>query len=136
MAFYRSDPSMAAQLRQLIDRFEKEGMDLAASRAREIEAKVVIPGETITARSKLDFAASRARTIEPGVNYETGPNLRVIGMGAASRAAAGGDLSDETPPLTANKAAREASSTRMGRMRGTPGAMWESGLCPWSPLGA
>ena len=31
-------------------------------------------------------------------------------MGAASRAAAGGDLSDETPPLTANKAAREASS--------------------------
>ena len=31
-------------------------------------------------------------------------------MGAASRAAAGGDLSDETPPLTSNVAAREASS--------------------------
>jgi len=31
-------------------------------------------------------------------------------MSAASRAAAGGDLSDETPPLTSNVAAREACS--------------------------
>jgi len=92
------------------NRFEKEGMDLAASRARDVEAKVVIPGETITARNKLDFAASRARIIEPGIHYDTGPDLRVIGMGAASRAAAGGDLSDATPPLTSNKAVREASS--------------------------
>jgi len=92
------------------NRFEKEGMDLAASRARDVEAKVVIPGEKITARKKLDFAASRARTIEPGIHYDTGPDLRVIGMGAASRAAAGGDLSDATPPLTSNKAVREASS--------------------------
>ncbi|MEE3310478.1 MAG: DUF835 domain-containing protein, partial [Candidatus Thermoplasmatota archaeon] len=91
-------------------RFEKDGMDLAASRAREVEAKVVIPGDAISARDKLDFAASRARTIEPGINYETAPDLRVIGMSAASRAAAGGDLSDETPPLTSNVAAREASS--------------------------
>ena len=92
------------------NRFEKEGMDLAASRARDVEAKVVIPGETITARNKLDFAATRARTIEPGVHYDTGPDLRVIGMGAASRAAAGGDFSDAMPPLTSNKAVREASS--------------------------
>ena len=91
-------------------RFEKEGMDLAASRAREVEARVVLPGEVISARDKLDFAASRARTIEPGINYDAPPDLRVIGMGAASRAAAGGDLSDETPPLTSNAAAREASS--------------------------
>jgi len=92
------------------NRFEKEGMDLAASRARDVEAKVVIPGETITARNKLDFAATRARTIEPGVHYDTGPDIRVIGMGAASRAAAGGDFSDAIPPLTSNKAVREASS--------------------------
>ena len=91
-------------------RFEKDGMNLAASRAREIEAKVVLPEEVITARDKLDFAASRARIIEPGVHYETGPDLRVIGMGAASRAAAGGDISDDTPPLSSNVAVREASS--------------------------
>ena len=91
-------------------RFEKEGMDLAASRAREVEAKVEIPGELISARDKLDFAASQARTIEPGIHYETEPDLRVIGMGAASRAAAGGDISDSSPPLTSNAAAREASS--------------------------
>ena len=91
-------------------RFEKEGMNLAASQAREVEAKVVIPGEVISARDKLDFAASKARIIEPGVHYETTPDLRVIGMSAASRAAAGGDLSDETPSLTSNAAVREASS--------------------------
>ncbi|MCH2637015.1 MAG: DUF835 domain-containing protein [Candidatus Thalassarchaeum sp.] len=91
-------------------RFEKEGMDLAASRAREVEAKVEIQGELISARDKLDFAASQARTIEPGIHYETEPDLRVIGMGAASRAAAGGDISDSSPPLTSNAAAREASS--------------------------
>ena len=91
-------------------RFEKEGMDLAASRAREIEAKVVLPEEIITARDKLDFAASRARIIEPGIHYETGPDLRVIGMGAASRAAAGGDISDNIPSLSSNVAVREASS--------------------------
>ena len=91
-------------------RFEKEGMNLAASQAREVEAKVVIPGEVISARDKLDFAASKARIIEPGVHYETAPDLRVIGMSAASRAAAGGDLSDEIPSLTSNAAAREASS--------------------------
>jgi hypothetical protein len=91
-------------------RFEKEGMNLAASRAREVEAKVVIPGEIISARDKLDFAASKARIIEPGINYETAPDLRVVGMSAASRAAAGGDLSDDTPPLTSNTAVREASS--------------------------
>mgnify|MGYP003322997770 FL=1 len=91
-------------------RFEKDGMNLAASRAREVEAKVVIPSEVISARDKLDFAANQARTIEPGINYETGPDFRAIGMSAASRAAAGGDLSDETPPLTSNAAAREASS--------------------------
>ena len=91
-------------------RFEKEGMDLAASRARDVEAKVVIPGEVISARDKLDFAASKARIIEPGVNYETAPDFRAIGMSAASRAAAGGDFSDESPPLTSNAAAREASS--------------------------
>ena len=33
-----------------------------------------------------------------------------MGMGAASRAAAGGDLSDNTPPLSSNVAVREASS--------------------------
>ncbi|MEE2747451.1 MAG: DUF835 domain-containing protein [Candidatus Thermoplasmatota archaeon] len=92
------------------NRFEKEGMDLAASRAREIEAKVVLPGEVITSRDKLDFAASRARTIEPGIHYETSPDLRVIGMGAASRAAAGGDISGDSPPLSSNAAVREASS--------------------------
>ena len=91
-------------------RFEKEGMNLAASQAREVEAKVVIPGEVISARDKLDFAASKARIIEPGVHYETAPDLRVIGMSAASRAAAGGDLSDDIPSLTSNAAAREASS--------------------------
>ena len=91
-------------------RFEKEGMNLAASQAREVEAKVVIPGEVISARDKLDFAASKARIIEPGVHYETTPDLRVIGMSAASRAAAGGDLSDDIPSLTSNAAAREASS--------------------------
>ena len=91
-------------------RFEKEGMNLAASQAREVEAKVVIPGEVISARDKLDFAASKARIIEPGVHYETAPDLRVIGMSAASRAAAGGDFSDEIPSLTSNAAAREASS--------------------------
>ena len=91
-------------------RFEKEGMDLAASRAREVEAKVEIQGELISARDKLDFAASQARTIEPGIHYETEPDLRVIGMGAASRAAAGGDISDSSPPLTSNAAAREAPS--------------------------
>ena len=91
-------------------RFEKDGMNLAASQAREIEAKVVLPEEIITARDKLDFAASRARIIEPGIHYETGPDLRVIGMGAASRAAAGGDISDDTPPLSSNVAVREASS--------------------------
>ena len=37
--------------------------------------------------------------------------MRVIGMGAASRAAAGGgDVSQATPPLSSNKAVREASS--------------------------
>jgi hypothetical protein len=91
-------------------RFEKEGMDLAASRARDVEAKVIIPGEVISARDKLDFAASKARIIEPGVNYETAPDLRIVGMSAASRAAAGGDFSDESPPLTSNAAVREASS--------------------------
>ena len=69
-------------------RFEKEGMNLAASQAREVEAKVVIPGEVISARDKLEFAASQARIIEPGIHYETAPDLRVIGMSAASRAAA------------------------------------------------
>jgi len=92
------------------NRLVKDGMDLAASRARDVEAGVVIPGEVITARSKLDFAASRARMIEPGVNYETGPDLRVIGMTAATRAAGGGDFSDTAPPLTSNLAMREASS--------------------------
>ncbi|MDE0707928.1 MAG: DUF835 domain-containing protein [Candidatus Poseidoniales archaeon] len=92
------------------NRFEKEGMDLAATRARDVEAKVIIPGEVITERNKLDFAASRARIIEPGVHYETGPDMRVIGMSAASRAAAGGDLSEATPPLSSNTAVREASS--------------------------
>jgi len=91
-------------------RFEKEGMDLAATRARQIEAKVVLPGDVITARDKLDFAASRARIIEPGIHYETPPDLRVIGMSAASRAAAGGDISDNTPPLSSNTSVREASS--------------------------
>lgn len=92
------------------NRLEKDGMDLAASRARDIEAKVVIPGEVITERKKLDFAASTARMVEPGVHYETGPDLRVIGMGAASRAAAGGDFSDVSPPLSTNQSVREASS--------------------------
>ena len=92
------------------NRLKKDGMDLAASRARNVEAKVDIPGEVVTQRSKLDFAASRARTIEPGVHYETGPDLRVIGMGAASRAAAGGDFSDTIPPLSSNQSVREASS--------------------------
>lgn len=91
-------------------RFEKEGMDLAASRAREVEAKVVLPAEVITQRDQLDFAASRARVVEPGIHYETEPNMRVIGMGAASRAAAGGDFSQTIPPLSSNKAVREASS--------------------------
>ena len=93
-----------------LQRFEKEGMDLAASRAREVEAKVVLPEEIITRRDQLEFAASRARIVEPGVHYETEPNMRVIGMGAASRAAAGGDVSQATPPLSSNKAVREASS--------------------------
>ena len=93
-----------------LQRFEKEGMDLAASRAREVEAKVVLPEEIITPRYQLEFAASRARIVEPGVHYETEPNMRVIGMGAASRAAAGGDVSQATPPLSSNKAVREASS--------------------------
>ena len=93
-----------------LQRFEKEGMDLAASRAREVEAKVVLPEEIITPRDQLEFAASRARIVEPGVHYETEPNMRVIGMGAASRAAAGGDVSQATPPLSSNKAVREASS--------------------------
>ena len=91
-------------------RFEKEGMDLAASRARDVEARVMLPEEVITHRDKLDFAASQARTVEPGVHYDTGPNMRVIGMGAASRAAAGADVSEDTPPLSSNKAVREASS--------------------------
>ena len=91
-------------------RFEREGMELAASRARDVEAKVVLPEEVISNRDKLDFAASQARTIEPGVHYETGPDLRVIGMTAASRAAGGGDLSDSPPPLSSNSAVREASS--------------------------
>ena len=91
-------------------RFEKEGMDLAASRAREVEAKVVLPEEIITHRDKLDFAASQARAVEPGVHYDTGPNMRAIGMSAASRAAAGGDISQDLPPLSSNKAVREASS--------------------------
>ena len=93
-----------------LQRFEKEGMDLAASRAREVEAKVVLPEEIITPRDQLEFAASRARIVEPGIHYETEPNMRVIGMGAASRAAAGGDVSQATPPLSSNKAVREASS--------------------------
>ena len=93
-----------------LQRFEKEGMELAASRAREVEAKVVLPEEIITPRDQLEFAASRARIVEPGVHYETEPNMRVIGMGAASRAAAGGDVSQATPPLSSNKAVREASS--------------------------
>ena len=93
-----------------LQRFEKEGMDLAASRAREVEAKVVLPEEIITPRDQLEFAASRARIVEPGVHFETEPNMRVIGMGAASRAAAGGDVSQATPPLSSNKAVREASS--------------------------
>ena len=70
----------------------------------------MLPEEVITHRDKLDFAASQARTVEPGVHYDTGPNLRVIGMGAASRAAAGADVSEDTPPLSSNKAVREASS--------------------------
>ena len=92
------------------NRFEKEGMDIAASRARNVEAKVVISGEKITNRDKLDFAASQARTIEPGVHYDEGPDLRVIGMDAASRAAAGDDFSEDAPALTSNVAMREASS--------------------------
>ena len=91
-------------------RFEKEGMDLAASRARDVEAKVELPDEVITHRDQLDFAASRARIVEPGVHFDTGPNMRVIGMSAASRAAAGGDVSEDAPPLSSNKAVREASS--------------------------
>ena len=70
----------------------------------------MLPEEVITHRDKLDFAASQARTVEPGVHYDTGPNMRVIGMGAASRAAAGADVSEDTPPLSSNKAVREASS--------------------------
>ncbi len=92
------------------NRFEKEGMDIAASRARNVEARVVIPGEKISHRDKLDFAASRARTIEPGVNYEVGPDLRVIGMAAASKAASGSGVSEDAPALTTNSAMREASS--------------------------
>ena len=34
-------------------RFEKEGMDLAASRARDVEARVMLPEEVITHRDKL-----------------------------------------------------------------------------------
>ena len=92
------------------NRFEKEGMDLAASQARDVDAKVVLPDQIISHRDKLDFAASRARVVEPGVHFDTGPNMRVIGMSAASRAAAGADLSEAAPPLTSNKAVREASS--------------------------
>ncbi|PDH26811.1 MAG: hypothetical protein CND85_02250 [Marine Group II euryarchaeote MED-G33] len=107
------------------NRLEKDGMDLAASRARNIEAKVVLPGEVITERNKLDFAASRARIIEPGVHYETGPDLRVIGMGAASRAAAGADFSDVSPPLSTNESVREASS-RSQRTQHLTGRLAES----------
>ena len=70
----------------------------------------MLPEEVVTHRDKLDFAASRARTVEPGVHYDTGPIMRVIGMGAARRAAAGGDVSEDIPPLTSNQAVREASS--------------------------
>jgi hypothetical protein len=85
-------------------------MDLAADRARDVEAKVDLPGEVISRRDGLDSAAGQARLIHGHGVEDDSPDLRVMGMDAASRAAAGSDIVPQVPALTSNPAARDASS--------------------------
>ena len=91
-------------------KLKRQEMSIAASRAKDVEAKVEYPSDPITQRDKLDFAATRARQVQPGVNYDTGPDMRVMSMTAAKRSAGGVDISDSPPPLSVNEAVREASS--------------------------
>jgi hypothetical protein len=88
----------------------KAGMDLAATRARDVEAKVVLPEDVVKYRDGLDSASSRSRLISSELEDEGQSNMRIAGMTAASRAAAGSNVLSEAPPLTSNVAVREASS--------------------------
>jgi hypothetical protein len=85
-------------------------MDLAATRARDVEAKVVLPEDVVKHRDGLDSASSHPRLISSELEYEDRADLRIAGMTAASRAAAGSNVPSEAPPLTSNVAVREASS--------------------------
>ena len=92
-------------------KLSRDGLSLAAERAIDVEAAVTLPEEIVTKRDELDSAASHVRLIASDFVLEgDGPDMRVVGMNAATRAASGVDQDSIVPPLTANIAAREASS--------------------------
>jgi hypothetical protein len=105
-----SPTEVGAIAEQDSNRLTKQGMDFAADRAGDVEAKVDLPGEVISRRDGLDSAAGQARLIHGHGVEDDSPDLRVMGMDAASRAAAGSDIVPQVPALTSNPAARDASS--------------------------
>ena len=88
----------------------KAGMDLAATRARDVDARVILPEDVVKHRDGLDSASGRSRLISSELEGGDQPDMRIAGMTAASRAAAGSNVPSEAPPLTSNVAVREASS--------------------------
>jgi hypothetical protein len=92
------------------NRLPREGLALAASKAIDVEAKVVLPEEVVQYQDGLNSAASNARLILGDFEGNDQIDMRAIGMNAAKRAASGSDLEDQAPPLTTNSAVREASS--------------------------
>jgi hypothetical protein len=91
-------------------KLSREELAIAAERAIDVEAAVILPEEIVTPRDGLDSAASSVRLISSDFVLGEGPDMRVVGMNAATRAASGIDQDSIPPPLTSNEAAREASS--------------------------
>jgi hypothetical protein len=92
------------------NRLPREGLALAASKAVDVEANVVLPEEIVQYQDSLNSAARNARFILGDFDGDDQIDMRAIGMNAAKRAASGTDLENSTPPLTTNSAVREASS--------------------------
>ncbi|MEE3083526.1 MAG: DUF835 domain-containing protein [Candidatus Thermoplasmatota archaeon] len=88
----------------------RQELAIAAERALDVDAAVILPEDVVTPRDGLDSAASSVRLISSDFSLDDGPDMRVVGMNAATRAASGIDQDSITPPLTSNTAAREASS--------------------------
>ncbi|MDP6906884.1 MAG: DUF835 domain-containing protein [Candidatus Thalassarchaeaceae archaeon] len=91
-------------------KLSRDGLALAASKATDVEAAVNIPGDAISRRDVLDSASNRVRLISNDFGVEDEPDMRLIGMNAAIRAASGSEQEIQAPPLTSNDAVREASS--------------------------